>query len=134
MRGGERSIEIVTGYLQAFATGDPDRIAGFVAEGFHNEHLSALGSGCVGRDEYRRRLPHFLESFADRSYQVIDVVEQQRESIDSIVVRYRFLATYEGVRIDIPGVMWFAVRDGAITRRTDVWDSMTFLEQTGQTD
>ncbi|MEM9513514.1 MAG: hypothetical protein AAGA42_01545 [Actinomycetota bacterium] len=42
------------------------------------------------------------------------------------------MATYEGVRIDIPGVMWFAVRDGAITRRTDVWDSMTFLEQTGQ--
>lgn len=127
-----RSVDVVTGYLQAFAGGDPDRIASFVAEGFHNEHLSALGSGCVGQDEYRRRLPHFLASFADRSYEVVDVVEQRRESVDVVVAKYRLLATYEGTRIEVPGVMWFHVRDGAITRRTDVWDSLTFLEQTGQ--
>ena len=32
---------------------------------------------------------------------------------------------------DIPGVMLFEIRDGLIARRTDVWDSLTFLRQTG---
>ena len=104
-----------------------------MSDGFRNEHTSELGSSCVGRIEYRRRLPHFLESFADRVYEIDDVIEQVRESVIEVAVRYRFRATYEGVRIDIPGVMWFSVRDAQITKRVDVWDSLTFLRQTGQT-
>lgn len=48
-----------------------------------------------------------------------------------VVVRYRFAATYEDTPIDVPGVMWFDVVDGLIARRTDLWDSLTFLRQTG---
>lgn len=125
-------IEVVTGYLQSFTRHDPDAIASYVSDGFRNEHLSELGSGCVGRTEYRRRLPHFLESFRDRQYSVVDIVEQQRHACTEVVVRYRFDATYDGSRIEIPGVMWFSVADEVITKRVDIWDSLTFLTQTGQ--
>ena len=118
------SIAAVTGYLQSFSRNDPDAIAGFVSDGFRNEHQSALGTGCAGREAYRRRLPHFLDSFADRSYSIEDIVEQQRESCTDVVVQYRFRARYDDTDIDIPGVMWFSVRDGLITRRIDTWDSL----------
>ena len=39
---------ICVGYLEAFATGQPDVVASFVTDDFVNEHTSALGSGCVG--------------------------------------------------------------------------------------
>ncbi len=130
-------IDVVTGYLGAFSGGDADTIASFVSEDFRNEHLSELGSGCAGRGEYRRRLPDFLASFRDRTYIIDDLVEQQRESCTDVVVRYRFKATYAGgpiadAHFEIPGVMWFSVRDGQVIRRTDLWDSLAFLRQTGQ--
>ena len=43
-----------------------------------------------------------------------------------------FEADYGEHRVKIPGTQWFSVRDGVITRRVDSWDSLTFLEQTGQ--
>ena len=130
-------IDVVTGYLRAFSGSDPDDIASFVSDSFRNEHLSELGSGCTGRTEYRRRLPSFLASFGDRTYTVEDIVEQERESSTDVVVRYRFQATYADgpvadAAIDIPGVMWFSVHDDQICTRVDVWDSLTFLQQTGQ--
>ncbi len=120
------AADVVTGYLSAFTAGDPDVIASFVADGFHNEHLSSIASSCVGSDEYRRRLPGFLSDFAERHYAVLHVVETDAE----VVVRYDFTAVYEGTPIDIPGVMWFTVEDERITHRLDVWDSGIFMAQT----
>lgn len=132
--------EIVRAFLASFETGDPDAVAEWVTTDFVNEHLAELGSGCRGRDEYRRRLPGFLSTFVGARYSVVtlaEVVETATESdvsIGGVVARYRFAATYEGAPIDIPGVMWFEIRDGLIARRTDLWDSLTFLRQTGQAD
>ena len=129
--------DIVSAYLASFATGDADAIAAFVTDDFVNEHLSELGSGSIGRDEYRRRLPEFLSTFVDARYSIVtraDVARTSPPSGGDVVVRYRFEATYDGIPIDIPGVMWFALRDDGITRRTDLWDSLTFLRQTGQHD
>lgn len=123
---------VVADYLASFAGGDPDRIVGFVADGFRNEHLSALGTGSVGRDEYRRRLPDFLAAFTERRYSVDATVEQPGADDTDVVVRYRFTAVYDGFRIEIPGVMWFGVRDGLLVSRIDSWDSLTFLRQTDQ--
>jgi ketosteroid isomerase-like protein len=125
--------EIVRAYLASFAAADPDAVAAHVTDDFVNEHLSELGSGCEGRDEYRRRLPGFLSTFAGARYSIVTLAEVATPDAGDVVVRYRFEATYEGVPIDIPGVMWFDVRDGSIARRTDLWDSLTFLRQTGQT-
>lgn len=123
------AVDVVTGYLNALSAGDPDEIAAFVAETFHNEHLSSIASSCVGRDEYRRRLPDFLSDFAHRNYELLDVVEQLSESAVDVVVRYNFTAVYGDAAIDIPGVMWFKVHDGLVIHRLDVWDSGTFLAQ-----
>jgi hypothetical protein len=127
-------VDVATSFLRALAGSDPDAIAELVADGFRNEHHSALGSDCVGRDEYRRRLPHFLDAFQDRSYSVDDLVAQRRDAVTDVVVRYRFCAIYGGSEIEIPGVMWLTVRGPAITRRVDTFDSLTFLQQTGQID
>ena len=127
----DSSGEIVTAYLASFATGDPDAVAACVTDDFVNEHLSELGSGCEGRVEYRRRLPGFLSTFADASYTIVTLAEIATPDAGDVVVRYRFEATYEDTPIDVPGVMWFDVVDGLIARRTDLWDSLTFLRQTG---
>ncbi|MGB3735852.1 MAG: nuclear transport factor 2 family protein [Ilumatobacter sp.] len=126
-------VDVATSFLRALAGNDPDAIAELVAEGFRNEHQSALGSDCVGRDEYRRRLPHFLDAFQDRSYEVDDLVAQRRDAVTDVVVRYRFHAQYGDATVEIPGVMWLTVRGQLLTRRVDTFDSLTFLEQTGQT-
>lgn len=128
------AIGVVSEYLEAFTRNDPDSVAALVSDGFRNEHLSELGSSCVGRAEYRRRLPHFFASFTDRRYSIVDAIEQQRDSCTEVAVRYRFEANYDGTQIEIPGVMWFSVRDDLITKRVDTWDSLTFLKQTGQYD
>lgn len=134
MRSVKSAVSVVSSYLGAFTRNDPDAIAQYVSESFRNEHLSELGSGCVSQAEYRRRLPHFLSAFTDRHYSIVDVIEQPRDSCTELAVRYRFDATYEGRPIQIPGVMWFSVRDERITKRIDTWDSLTFLRQTGQQD
>ena len=126
--------DIVRTYLASFATGDPDAIAACVTPDFVNEHLSELGSGCESRDEYRRRLPGFLSTFVGARYTIVALAETSAPDDNDVIVRYRFEATYEATPIDIPGIMWFTVHDGLVARRTDLWDSLTFLRQTGQAD
>ena len=120
--------EVALGYLAAFSTGDPDDVAARVTEAFVNEHTAALGSGCEGRDEYRRRLPGFLGAFADLRY------EPERTVADghTVVVPYRMTATSDGHAIDLRGVMVIDVDGDLVAKRTDYWDALTFLRQTGQ--
>jgi len=94
-----------------------------------NEHASALGSGSVGRDTYRERLPGFLAMFDDLQYEV----EHMVESGDHAMATYRMTAIHDGHPIDIRGVMSVAIVDDLIASRTDYWDSLTFLRQSGQT-
>ncbi len=129
--------DIVRSYLASFEVGDPDAVAACVTADFVNEHLSELGSGCEGRDEYRRRLSGFLSTFAGARYTIVALAEVATTTppdAGDVVVRYRFQATFEATPIDIPGVMWFTVRDGLVAHRTDLWDSLTFLRQTGEAD
>jgi steroid delta-isomerase-like uncharacterized protein len=128
----EPSVDVVRTYLDAFSDGDPDVIAALVTDDFVNEHMSELGSGCVGRDEYRRRLPGFLTTFVGATYTIESIGALDRPG--EVVARYRFSARYETKPIDIAGMMWFEVRDGRIARRTDLWDSLSFLRQTEQAD
>lgn len=127
-------VDIVRTYLAAFATGDPDAIAACVTADFVNEHSSELGSGSEGRDEYRRRLPDFLSTFEGARYSIVTLGAIATPGAGDVVVRYRFEASYEGTPIDIPGVMWFDVLDRLISRRADLWDSLTFLRQIGRSD
>jgi len=117
-------------YLAAFESGDVDAIASHITDDFVNEHTAALGSGCVGVQEYRRRLPGFLGSMPGLRYEIEDVVADG----DRVVVAYTLRAHVNDRDVAVRGVMRFDVRDGSIARRIDYWDSLVFLRQAGLAD
>jgi ketosteroid isomerase-like protein len=120
------AADVARSYVESFASADADVIAAHVADDFVNEHASALGSGCRGRDEYRRRLAGFLASLPGLRYEVEQVIGDG----STVAVPYRLTAVSGGHPVDLRGVMVIDVVDGAITRRTDYWDALTFLRQT----
>ncbi len=118
--------QVAEGYLGSFAGADPDDIASRVAADFVNEHIAAIGRGCVGRDAYHERLPGFLASFAGLRYDVEEVVVDG----DRVVVAYTMWARWHGeTPIELRGVQRLVVRDGLVARRVDYWDSLVFLLQ-----
>lgn len=118
--------EVAEGYLGSFAGGDPDDIASRVTEDFVNEHTSAMGRGCEGRDAYHERLPGFLGGFVGLAYEIEDVVADG----DRVVVAYTMRARWQGdAPIEVRGVQRLTVRDGLVARRVDYWDSLVFLLQ-----
>lgn len=123
------AAEVAAAYLGSFATGDPDEVARHVTDDFVNEHTAALGSGCVGRDEYRRRLPGFLAGFPGLAYEVEQLIAEG----DRVAAVYRMSAQPSEGPVDIRGVMVIEVRDGLVAHRTDYWDSLVYLRQTNQT-
>ena len=120
------AADVARSYVESFASGDPDVIAAHVADDFINEHASALGSGCRGRDEYRQRLPGFLASLPGLRYDVEQVIGEG----PTVAVPYRLTGTSDGHPVDLRGVMLIDVADGAVARRVDYWDALTFLRQT----
>jgi steroid delta-isomerase-like uncharacterized protein len=117
--------EVAAGYLAAFADRDPDAIVRWVTDDFVNEHTSALGAGCVGREAYRSRLPGFLATFEDARYEVDEMVVEGERA----VAAYTLHATFRGTPTSVRGVMRFVVRGGQIAHRVDYWDSLQFLLQ-----
>jgi ketosteroid isomerase-like protein len=121
-------------YLAALSAGDVEAVLACVADGFVNEHTSALGSSSQGRQVYRQRLPGFLAQFDGLRYELVDTIcepDPSHPADGRVAARYRLTASVDGHPIDIPGVMLITVVGGEIVRRTDVWDSLTFLRQTG---
>ena len=128
MSDAEQSpADICRGYLDAFSTGRPEAVAAFVTDDFINEHTAALGGGCVGIDEYRRRLPGFLASMPGLRYDIEDIVAEGPQ----VFAAYTLRTTVNDRPIAVRGVMHFRVRDGHIAHRTDYWDSLVFQRQAG---
>ena len=125
--GAQSPADICRGYLDAFSTGQPDNVAAFVTDDFINEHTAALGGGCVGIDEYRKRLPGFLASMPGLRYDIEDVVAEG----DHVFAAYTLRTTVNDKPIAVRGVMRFFVRDGRIAHRIDYWDSLVFQRQAG---
>lgn len=119
--------ELCASYLASFATGDADLVASHVADDFINEHTSALGSGCVGIEEYRRRLPGFIGSMPDLIYNVETITAEG----GNVWAAYTLCANVNGHPISIRGAMRFEVDGNLITRRVDYWDSQVFKNQAG---
>jgi ketosteroid isomerase-like protein len=120
-------------YLEALGRGDVDAIAAHVTDGFVNDHASALGSTCIGRDEYRRRLPAFLASMPGLRYEAGEPIVDG----DRVAAPYLLRATGtapDGAEapVEIRGVMLLRYEGDLIAERLDVWDSLTYLRQTGR--
>ena len=126
-----RLATICADYLAAFSTGDADLVASFVDQSFVNEHTAALGSGCVGRDEYRRRLPNFMASMPGLRYEL----ESQVVDIDTATVAnaYTLHAHVNDRDVAVRGLLriHIDIDSGLILDRTDYWDSKVFLQQAG---
>lgn len=121
------NIEAVArSYMASFATGDPDAVAAHVAADFVNEHTAALGSGCVGSDAYRERLPGFLSDMAGLVYEVEHVVVNGTTA----AVFYTMTARWQGeTPIEVRGAQRLVIEADLITHRVDYWDSKVFLDQ-----
>ncbi len=118
--------EIARSYFAAFDSRDPADIAGHVSEDFVNEHTAALGTGCVGRDEYRSRLSDFLDSMPALHYEIESLVADG----ERVAVFYTMTGRFQGnAPFEVRGAQRLAVHDGLITSRTDYWDSAAFMLQ-----
>ncbi len=120
--------DLALGYLASFASGDPDNIADRVTEDFVNDQPGALAPGCEGREVYRERLAGFLKAFKGLRYTPETVAAEG----DIVSMGYRMEAESEGHPINIRGVMVVTLKDGLIAKRSDYWDGLTYLQQTGQ--
>ena len=123
--------EVCVSYLAAFGTangaGDADAIVAHVTDDFVNEHTAALGSGCVGKDEYARRVPGFLQSMPQLHYEVEDVLADANR----VAVAYTLHTFVNERNVAVRGLMRFLVRDELIAHRVDYWDSLVFQRQAG---
>lgn len=118
--------DVVRSYLASFDDRNPDEIAAHVSDDFVNDHTAALGSGCVGRDEYRARLPDFLSSMPGLHYEIEHLVHMG----DTVAVFYTMTGRWRDERdFTVRGAQRLVVRDGRIRHRTDYWDSAAFLRQ-----
>jgi hypothetical protein len=119
---------VVRSYFESFALADPDKIASFVSIDFMNEHTSALGSNCVGRDEYRARLPGFLQDMSGLRYEIENLVIDHEAG--HAAAFYTMSARWQGeMPFSVRGAQRLVVVEGLITHRTDYWDSAVFLTQ-----
>ena len=120
-------------FLASFAAGDAGRIAAHVTEDFVNEHASALGTGCTGRAEYRRRLDGFLASMPGLRYDAGDpIVEGARVAVPYDLHARGTSPDGTDRPVHVRGVMLLRFEGALIAERLDVWDALTYLRQTGQ--
>ncbi|MEM6683400.1 MAG: nuclear transport factor 2 family protein [Pseudomonadota bacterium] len=118
---------LIRRYLNAFSSGDPEQVAACVTEDFINQHLGMLGGGCTGRDAYLKRLGKFLTDFAALRYDVLETCAHESHGSARYLMHFR----QGGAQFEVPGMMWFAFKDGAIAQRTDCWDGLVYLKQAG---
>ena len=103
-------------------------MAAHVSDDFRNLHTSALASPSQGKAAYRERLADFLTTFSGLTYEAEEILVEGHRAAAAYVMR----ASVDSTPIEIRGVMRLEVRDSLIERRTDYFDSLTFLRQTGQ--
>ncbi len=119
--------EVCAAYLAAFATADPDAVTALVTDDFVNEHTAALGTGCIGKDEYSRRVPGFLASMPGLRYELEEIVAEG----DRVVAAYTLHTRVNDHDVTVRGMMRFRVEGHRIAHRVDYWDSLVFKQQAG---
>ncbi|MFQ6004498.1 MAG: nuclear transport factor 2 family protein [Woeseia sp.] len=118
---------IALNFLESFSSGDPDVVASHVSENFQNIQISLLGDDCTGRDAYRQRLVGFFSTFRQLSYTAEEIIVEG----DKVAIQYTMSFEEKNTPMKIRGAMVLVVEDDLITVRTDYWDGLTYLRQTG---
>ena len=123
--GHAEEVNLIRSYLMSFKTGDPILVASHVSDDFKNEHLGVLGKGCVSKAVYEERLGGFLARFENLEYEPLDIVADDGRGS----ARYEMRFKHQGEDVTVPGMMWFELANGKITKRVDCWDSLKYLKQ-----
>lgn len=96
-RQHEIAQEISDAFVEAYNTGDVDRIDEYVTEDFVCHHLAG-GGELTGADEYKERIHELRDAFPDlRMSEELLVVDGERGS-----GHYRWGGTHEGEMAGIP--------------------------------
>tara|TARA_B100000767_G_scaffold71013_2_gene67584 strand:- start:4500 stop:4877 length:378 start_codon:yes stop_codon:yes gene_type:complete len=114
-------------YLDSFRAGDPDTVAALVTEDFINDQVGLLGARFQGRSLYRDRLERFLNRFQSIRYQAEQVIVEGK----SLAVAYKMTAIEDKCPIAIRGVMLITIEGNLIKKRSDYWDGLNYLAQSG---
>ncbi len=121
------ATDVALRYLESFSSGDPDLVASHVTEDFANNQMGVLGSCFTGRSLYQERLADFLNKFMHLKYTPEDIIANG----DKVVIAYRMTSEDKQHGLDIHGVMIISVSDDLVSQRSDYWDGLTYLAQTG---
>lgn len=119
--------DIALSYLAAFSSGNPEEVAAHVTKDFQNNQMGVFGSCFSGRDLYRERLKGYLSSFRNLHYTAEDVIVDGNK----VVIAYHMTAENNQQPLNIKGVMIITTTDGLVSIRSDYWDGLTYLKQTG---
>ncbi len=121
------SKDLVLSYLTSFESADPALIVKHVSEEFENDQMGLIGKGCKGREVYQQRLASFLGQFRNLRYRVDDIIETG----DRVAIAYTMHAEDNDKPIETRGVMLFSIEENLITKRSDCWDGLCYLQQMG---
>jgi ketosteroid isomerase-like protein len=114
-------------YLDSFSEGDPDIVAALVTEDFINDQVGLLGARFQGRSLYRDRLDGFLNRFQGIRYKAEQVIAEG----ENLAVVYTLTAMEDKSPIVIRGVMVITIKGNLIKKRSDYWDGLNYLAQSG---
>jgi len=138
MSASKAVAQLVRAYIAALNARDAAAAAACVSEDFVNEHTARLGESLRGREAYRQRLADFLAEFPELRYELETIIVENGEA----AVAYRMSGRWcgpdqryvPGKPFSLRGMFRFEVRNGAISRRVDYWDSAEFMRQVGGDD
>ena len=122
-----KSKDLVLSYLRSFESADPELIVKHLSEEFENNQMGLIGKGCKGRAVYQQRLVGFLAQFRNLRYTVDDIIEIG----DRVATAYTMYAEDNDKPVEIRGIMFFSIEKNLITRRSDCWDGLSYLQQMG---
>lgn len=125
--GPMTASDVALSYLMSFSSGDPQVIASHVTDDFENNQMGVLGMCFTGKDLYQQRLQGFLSKFRNLKYSPEKVIANDNE----VAIAYRMTADDDRCSIDIHGVMIITVSGNKVSQRSDYWDGLSYLGQTG---
>ena len=121
------SADISTSYLRSFSSGDPIVVANHVTDDFENNQMGVFGESIKGKTAYIQRLKPFLAKFKDLRYSTSNIIAEA----EKVALAYDMTCSVDEHPIRMQGVMMITISDGLIRERSDYWDGLSFLRQTG---
>ena len=120
-------VDISLSYLKSFSSGDPILVASHVTDDFENNQMGVIGERIKGKAAYIQRLKSFLIKFKELRYSASNIIAEA----EKVAIAYDMSCSVHGHPIQMQGVMMITIANELIRERSDYWDGLSFLKQTG---